>query len=116
MSFEDIVSLSTEDTARIEVEKRADNTMGRIININKKEEIEAFLNEFSGLKFKKRDGISGYNDMYTILIMSDDVHLDYVILVPNNNRISIHHYSQNATPVVYDIMNEDKVDLEKFFQ
>ncbi len=49
--------------------------------------------------------------MYTILIMSDDVHLDYVILVPDNNRISIHHDSQNATPVVYDIMNEDKVDF-----
>ncbi len=115
-NFEDIVSLKTEEIACIEVEKRVGDTLERRINIDKKEEIQTFLNEFSGLKLKKSNGISGYNDVYFIQIKPDDIHLDYLITVPDNNRISIHHYSQNATPMFYEIKNNGKVNLEKFFQ
>ena len=89
------------------------------VNLNEKEEIKAFLNEFSGLKLKKSKDMGTFSMQYTIQIMSDDVHLEYVLLVFDNNHISIHHYSQNSNPVVYEIINDDDdddVNLEKFFQ
>lgn len=115
-NFEDIVSTNAEKIAEIEVTKDVFGGNKERVSFMKKEAIEAFLNEFSGLKLKKNKDNLTFTEQYNVLIMSDKVHLDYLIMVYDNKHISIHHNSQNSTSVLYEIVNDGEVNLDKFFQ
>ena len=115
-NFEDIVSTNAEKIADIEVTKDLFDGNKERVNFNKKEEIEAFLNEFSGLNLKESKYRGTYSKQYNVLIKPDKIQLDYLIMVYDNKHISIHHYSKNTGVVFYEIANDEEVNLDKFFQ
>ena len=65
-NFENIVSTKSEKIAEIVVTKDVFDGNKERVSLNKKEEIEAFLNEFPGLKLKKNKDMLTFTEQYNV--------------------------------------------------